>query len=231
MEHAISPLTSKTDESFDRETKEFSEPKRVSTPLQHSFSNGSSSFDRLNSDEVYSKLLDYYKVQNEESDGATYYQLLKTFYDNVKKNRAVEPVKDNAREAKQQKQEPVVDLTGTPESDKTSEINFSNVSKKSVPSSENCALAENEKVPRLNFAEDGGECSFDEQELHICEEASDVSEKMRLNNNLDDKLDGSDADSDVEQVGNNSRPITSTYLELMRSMGVADDDAMNMVST
>ncbi|XP_065074686.1 uncharacterized protein LOC135698569 [Ochlerotatus camptorhynchus] len=230
LDHADSPLTSKTDESFDRGTKEFSEPKRVSTPLQHSFSNGSSSFDRLNSDEVYSKLLDYYKVQNEESDGATYYQLLKTFYDNVKKNRAVESVKDNAREAKQQKLEPVVDLTGMSESDKTAEINFSNVSKKSVPSSENCALTENEKVLRANFAEDGGECSIDEKELHICEEASEDSEKMRLNNNLDDKFNGSDGDSDVEQVGNNSRPITSTYLELTRSMGVADDDALNMVS-
>ncbi|XP_062541709.1 nucleolar protein 4-like [Armigeres subalbatus] len=233
MELAESPLTTKTDESFDREPKEFSQPRRVSTPqslLPNSCSDASSSFDRLSSDEVYSKLIDYYKVQNGERDGTVYYQLLKTFYDNASKKNVVSKEAENSAE---EKSEPVVDLTGTPESDKQSEINLPNVSE--TASSGKCALAESGKQivvegcvgaggDREHSFNDGDQSSRD---LLVCE-ASDVSEKIGLGNNDEDGYDDSASDSDNDR--NDSKPITSTYLDMTRSMGVTDDDALNMVN-
>ncbi|EAT32787.1 AAEL014981-PA [Aedes aegypti] len=224
-----SPRTTKTDESFDRETKEFSQSKRVPTPqslLPNSFSDARSSFDRLNSDEVYSKLIDYYKVQNEERDGTMYYQLLRTFYDNAaKKNEVDVAVEEPAREAENQ-EEPVVDLTGTPESDKTFEVNFRNVTKSAL--NENGALADNGKELDEKIAVGNGDrerlANEDDQpgkDLLTCE-ASDASGER-----FDDDSEDSDSDSDIDR--DDSRPITSTYLDLTRSMGVTDDDALNMV--
>lgn len=237
-ERTESPLTTKTDESFDdRETKECSLPKRVSSPqslLPNSFSDGSSSFDRLNSDEVYSKLIDYYKVQNGERDGAMYYQLLKTFYENATKKNGGGAVGERVAKEAEKQEEPVVDLTGTPESDKTSVANSRYVSKSA--SNENCAFAENGKQPDGELVSVGiedRERSFNEgdqssKELIVCE-AGDVSEKIKLNSTRDDDSEDSDSDSDID--GDDSRPITSTYLDLTRSMGVTDDDALNMVSS
>ncbi|XP_062707163.1 nucleolar protein 4 isoform X3 [Aedes albopictus] len=236
-ERTESPLTTKTDESFDdRETKECSLPKRVSSPqslLPNSFSDGSSSFDRLNSEEVYSKLIDYYKVQNGERDGAMYYQLLKTFYDNATKKNGGGAVGERVAKEVEKQEEPVVDLTGTPESDKTSVANSRYVSKSA--SNENCVFAENGKLPdgeMVSVGIEDRERSFNEgdqssKELIVCE-AGDVSEKIKLNSTHDDDSEDSDSDSDID--GNDSRPITSTYLDLTRSMGVTDDDALNMDS-
>ncbi|XP_058816616.1 uncharacterized protein LOC131679882 [Topomyia yanbarensis] len=227
--HPQPPATPKTDESFERDGKSREFCNQSSTPrlaLTHSVTNVSASFDSLGDDQKYVKLMNYCEVSNNASDGSnlTYYQLLKTFYDNARKStegRKKVPPKE------------VVDLTGTPDSETASCLDSSNVpdsvfDESAVVCSERgiekeCDVGD---VPE----EDISLVEFPSKEL-FASEHSEVQEKVRLNNNLGDKLDASDSDSDSDSEAeqSESKPITSTYLELTRSMGVADVDALNMI--
>lgn len=254
-----SPVCSVTEESFDDGAAVLPSPLARDTRV-------SSSFDSLASDEVYAKLMDCYKVQGGQGgdraggNSSTYYQLLKTFYDNVKKRGDCSAVESTDRvegksEVVEEDEEMVVDLTGTPDSDKPSGRNSSKVPKTVAPQDEESSKSRSRRSLAKAAAEvdadaddeedddgengevlsvgDGARPELSSKELFAsCEPTSEVSEKIRLNNNLDDKFDDSDGDSDASgESRSESVPITSTYLELTRSMGVADDDALNMVST
>ncbi|XP_055633133.1 uncharacterized protein LOC129773544 [Toxorhynchites rutilus septentrionalis] len=129
-----------------------------------------------------------------------------------------------------------VDLTDAPESDEATGCNSPKVS-------ENVTAAESAFSTKVQNSEakagkDSEEMlpSNDKSEEKVCPEKElsecfDTSENMRLNNILEDVNVVSDNDvSDSEAEQNDSRPITSTYLELTRSMGVTDDDALNMTT-
>ncbi|XP_055590017.1 nucleolar protein 4-like [Uranotaenia lowii] len=332
---SCSPQSSKFNESFESHRKKEADtvPKTTTATIpvpsqgvtssvsSTSNSNGSksyptsSSFNSLtNCDEIYSKLMDYCKTQGEEralgvassaDDNSTYYQLLKTFYDNVRRNANDDdadvklPLSEQRRDVvevgvggsdthsmtktpgEEQSVVTVVDLTGTPDSDKASGRNSLRVPK-SVTIEESCTPDRGQREESAGLGDDtedssssssSSSSSEDEDEekvfpgappfLSTVEEtaaaaAASENEKVRLNNNLeDDKFDdeSEQEDGEAEVVSSSAggmrlqkdprnrmnrqqpasaaseddaRPITSTYLELTRSMGVTDDDALNM---
>ncbi|XP_039430478.1 uncharacterized protein LOC120413630 isoform X4 [Culex pipiens pallens] len=258
-----SPVCSVTEESFDDGAAVL--PSSLARDTRGN-SVVSSSFDSLASDEVYAKLMDCYKVQGGQGgdraggNSSTYYQLLKTFYDNVKKREECSAVESSRRdegksETVEEDEEMVVDLTGTPDSDKPSGRNSSKVPKTVAPQDEESSKSRSRRSLAKAAVEVDADADDEEDDdgengevlsvgdgarpellsskelFASCEPSSEVSEKIRLNNNLDDKFDDSDGDSDASgQSRSESVPITSTYLELTRSMGVTDDDALNMES-
>ncbi|XP_058446584.1 nucleolar protein 4 isoform X2 [Malaya genurostris] len=201
--------------------------------LAHSVPDLSSGVDSLGGNEMYTKLMNYCKVSNNAGDGSnlTYYQLLKTFYDNARKSK-------DQSEKMWPKEESVVDLTEIPDFETAAGLDLLNVPDSSLDKNYSTTAVTKEEGEREKKcdAEDLFVEEITRVELHskerIPSDQADVSEKVRLNNNLGDKSDESDSDtdSDSDDEKDECRPITSSYLELTRSMGVADDDALNMDS-
>ncbi|XP_055540192.1 nucleolar protein 4 isoform X2 [Wyeomyia smithii] len=213
----------------------------VESTHSHSVTEVSSSFDSLGEDVMYSKLLNFCKVQsNVGRDGSdsTYYHLLKTFYENAKQTEKEQNQKERVG-LTQSKEETVVDLTEISDSDVSSALQTLKVPNRERV--ESCMTVECEKsateaVTQVPIDDDDSMKNQSSNKLLICESFDGGDETARLNETLGDNAGDSDSDSDSDgdddynKEANQSRPITSTYLELTRSMGVTDDDALNMDS-